>query len=532
MFFGNIAVVFIVYEYFKTTNIPLLSCYELIILHQTHVMLKDHILISEPNKRIASFFLIIVFIVCYVFFYVIHPLAPIDSDDWEFLSKFRLALPVVNAWNPTRVFPEMLQAFCGYIAAYVIYPISRNYYNSLIIVNAAVVSAAITVYAYYFKCLMEKRFNRTSLESILLTTLFLLLHFMALRVADSGNSHLFYCFDVTCYYFYLIPNLIISCLIMSLLCDNWLVNNDFSNIKKGFVWLVIYLMVCSNLFCSILLVAFVGLQALVKWPGSSRESIKLWLKKNWKSIAIVVFWLLINVFEVNGGRAKNLDSKSDLSLFSGLLQSVQHVADLQVNRIFLLILFLALVWEIGSIIKHRKINSLTLEMLLTFVCVLIYDILLCSKAGTIYWSMAHSMFPLFFCVLIFLFYKVNSLLDRWPFLTMALPFLILLVYSYTNRTPSTFLDVEERYFDNGKFDLKAFQDINNQIVSTVVEGCANGNDSVFIIVPEMNETNHNWPFIATPKKYENYVNTLHKHGLIQYKPQGRIIVSPDYSSER
>ena len=126
------------------------------------------------EKRIfpSSLFLILVFIACYVFFYVIHPLAPIDSDDWEFLSKFRLSLPLFNVWNPTRVFPEILQASCGYIAAYVIYHIINDYYNSLVVVNAVVVSAAITVYARFFKVLMEKRFNRTAQQSILLTTLF------------------------------------------------------------------------------------------------------------------------------------------------------------------------------------------------------------------------------------------------------------------------------------------------------------------------------------------------------------------------
>ena len=147
-------------------------------------MLKEESYTGVLNKRkyASLFFLMIVFIVFYVFFYIIHPLVPVDTDDWQFYSDFRLAIPVYHTWNPTRVFPEMFQAFCGYIAAYIIYPITKDYYNSLVIVNALAVSAAITVYAHYFKSLMERRFNRTWVESILLTTLFLLFHFWILNL--------------------------------------------------------------------------------------------------------------------------------------------------------------------------------------------------------------------------------------------------------------------------------------------------------------------------------------------------------------
>ncbi len=131
-------------------------------------------------------------------------------------------------------------------------------------------------------------------------------------------------------------------------------------------------------------------------------------------------------------------------------------------------------------------------------------------------------------MILFVFYVANSLLDKRPSIAAATPFLILLVFSYTNQGASTFLDVQERYFENGKYDLVAFENINKHIVSSIVEGSRNGSDSVLVSVPKINGTRLNWPFIASATKYDNYVNTLHKHGLIHHKPKGKIIiVDPD-----
>lgn len=494
-------------------------------------MLKEESYTGVLNKRkyASLFFLMMVFIVFYVFFYIIHPLVPVDTDDWQFYSDFRLAIPVYHTWNPTRVFPEMFQAFCGYIAAYIIYPITKDYYNSLVIVNALAVSAAITVYAHYFKNLMERRFNRTWVESILLTTLFLLFHFWILRVHESANPYLFYSDDVTCYYFYLIPNLTASCLVMSLLCNNWLDKNDFSYTKRGFIWLIIYLVLCSNVFCSVLFVSLVGVRVLMKCPFSSKGALMTWLKSNGKSIAIIVFWLFINAIESRGGRAYYLLSVCEHSWLSGIVQSVRHLGAIPMNRIFIFILLLAVVGELWMIIKNRKVKLLTVELFLMFICVLVYEIVLCAKAGTWYLTRADCMFPSFFYILIFLFYKANSLLDRWPRLMAAIPFIILFVYSDTNQTSSTFHDLQEDLLEAG-YTIDELKEKNKQVIESIVNGCANGNDSVFVMVPEIDRYMLNWPFM--PQMYEHYANALHKHGVIPYKPKGKFIVAPDEENDK
>ena len=472
-----------------------------------------------------------VFAFYFIFFYVIHPLVPIDFDDWHYLSETRLALPLPYSWNPTRILPELLEPFCGYIAAYIIYPITSNYYGALIGVNAFVVSVAITIYALLFTRLMVIRYHRSSGESILLTVVFLLLHFMALRVGESGNQHLFYCYDVCCYYFYLIPNLLSASLVMSLMRDNWLMNNDFSYIKKGFLWLVIYFVICSNLFCSILFVAFLGAEMLMKWPGYSKSALLDWLNDYKKIIVIITAWIFVNLIELLGGRANDLLSRNDVSFFSGFLDAFSLIMYIQINKCFMFVTAFVVLLHLFLSIKKRVVYTQTTVLFLTFIIVLVYVVCLCSKTGASYILAARCLFPLFVCVFLFLFYNINIALDKWPGLVMSLPFLIVLIYSFTNQSSSTFLDLEERYFDGGKYSIEEFKKINQNMIDSIVIGAQNGNDSVHVIVPKFDYP-YNWPFNANGNLYYFDINTLHKHGLISRKPKGRIVVSDELQQKK
>ncbi len=62
-----------------------------------------------------------------LFFTEAHPLVVYDGDDWSQISYRRAAIPQWGGWNPIKVFPETLLAMSGYMAAYVVRPLTQDY---------------------------------------------------------------------------------------------------------------------------------------------------------------------------------------------------------------------------------------------------------------------------------------------------------------------------------------------------------------------------------------------------------------------
>lgn len=54
-----------------------------------------------------------IFAFLFVFFARVHPLMLFDTDDWQYISYSRHAVPIWGDWNPTRVFPETVMPLAG-----------------------------------------------------------------------------------------------------------------------------------------------------------------------------------------------------------------------------------------------------------------------------------------------------------------------------------------------------------------------------------------------------------------------------------
>ena len=51
---------------------------------------------------------VIIFVFVVVFYTYFHPLYIFDTDDWTYIAANRVPLPSTDAWNPTRILPEVL----------------------------------------------------------------------------------------------------------------------------------------------------------------------------------------------------------------------------------------------------------------------------------------------------------------------------------------------------------------------------------------------------------------------------------------
>ena len=62
----------------------------------------------KKDKYMEALWCLAVFAFFYIWFSRIHPLVVYDGDDWSYIAFARRATPVWGAWNPAKVFPEVL----------------------------------------------------------------------------------------------------------------------------------------------------------------------------------------------------------------------------------------------------------------------------------------------------------------------------------------------------------------------------------------------------------------------------------------
>lgn len=464
----------------------------------------------KKEKICLCLLLFIAFCFCFCFFSRIHPLVVLDTDDWTYISEIRKAFPSPFAWNPTRILPETLMPLFSQIGVILFLPITNNYIFSLTIIHSIVVSTFIVIYLYCFIKLIKAKFNIGNFETICITILFFMLHFLILKNNITNNRYLFYAPDLTCYYFYIIPSLINLSLVMYFIADNTFDKKN-SKLKTSILILAVYLAIFSNLFQSIILATYIlGLLLLkfIKLDNKTKpKSIGAFIKNNILQIICLVLWLIAQIFEAKGGRANSLSSSQ--SFANNFLESFKQLMHmlLSLNRLFLLmfgILFIFLVVEI-IIKKYYKKDEFKI-LLISSILTTIYLMLLTSACGLEYISRSDAMYAILFYMLFVLCTSVILVMKRFKFTVYLIPLLLFILVFFINTSSKTF--AESNYFGMPYNDVVK---IDNILINQIKE-VADNNEKGIIYIPEFGEEG-NWPL---PKEGIIKVeNALYKHGIIK-----------------
>ena len=251
---------------------------------------------TDRSRRLDLLFCLAVFAALSVFFIVLHPIPIMDEDDVIYTVLSRRAIPIPGAWNPSRMMPELLSSLCGNLAGLCAALHLGRFISCQIAVLGLMLAALITVYIFSLKRLLEKRFCLSRFSSVCLALLFLLLHFLVFRSADSRNLYMFHTYDQCCVFFYTMSALLCCSLVL------WFMAEDEEPqltgkrpLRESMLVLVLYLAVFSNLFGSAVLAAYAFFRTL---RGFVREK-----KANPIWLAVVLGWILAAVLEATGGRA-------------------------------------------------------------------------------------------------------------------------------------------------------------------------------------------------------------------------------------
>lgn len=487
------------------------SCYFVTILTNT----------TDNNKLIETMkikilesnwtFYILLFLLFFVFFFQIHPLVPFNSDDWINMGMARRAYPSFAFWNPTKVFPECFEPFVASFAAFFVTPLIGDYLNAMTITNAAVVSLFIIIYLYSFQKLLEHKFTIRKLSVFSIVLLFAILHFVILKTEEANNEYLLYSHDCNCYYHYTIPNLLCASLVMWLMRCN--INTIRNRLSIGILCFVSYLALCSNLYSTIILTAYLGSVLLIDvFQANHKEPrwIVTFVKHHWYSLLIILLWFIVQLIEVNGRRATSY-GHLDQPLLQEVELTFNSFLSIRYNIKFILfILFITLGTICVYFVNEKKRLSLIGKTPFVFFCSLIisitYLILLSSRVSSRYILRGDVIFGYSFFLLLPIAFCICYLCEKIKYFKIAIPCFIVFALFELNSHNNVFKDIQFEYGLNAQSCLT----LDKYIINRVCEADAQSKDTVIIQVPKFNDDD-NWPLSIDLSK--SVGTTLYKHNI-------------------
>ena len=371
--------------------------------------------------------------------------------------------------------------------------------------NAIAITFFIILYFSAF-CKLFSKVLRTNYIIPTLLLILLIFHFSIFKVNDTNNKYLFGALNLTCIWYYLIPDLFNCFIILCLMQHNDQISNP---LVEGLFLLGTWLAVFSNLFSSIIIVSYAGvtlLFSIVYALHSGQLAIKI-LKEKINFIIILLFWIISLLYESNGQRA-NAFSTFNISESINCLQ--KYLTQFNKTTIFSLLIFIVLgcICFIFSKKKEedKKYISTIILLLLCLIVDLAFLVLLDARtnAGD-YLRRSEVIFgPCFFLFLI-AFISIAYVLNYYPKLFIPLPLLFFSLLCITLQGNHIFLET-----NISNINSKISAAISEAIVSQVVQADKNHLDSAKVFVPKY-KTANNWPL-------SNYMGhsiglTLYRHGI-------------------
>lgn len=462
-----------------------------------------------------------IFLSMLLFFLKIHPLIIYDADDWLYASYFRLPIPIWNDWNPSRVFPEIFMPLCSTLAVYLLMPLTHDYIWSLALMYGIIVSFFITLYVSAFALFLREKMKTSVSNSIIISMFFFIFHFLIFKTAESGNHHLFYANDVTCYFYYIIPTIlnVILVIILELYPDLMDVFSRKNGILKGVILFGVYMAIFSNMFCSVILAVWAGVEIInsgLELISCRQFRFRTILRNNIYKLMVVLSWLISIIYELSGGRAESL---AGISFAENVKYTIHNFINvlISVNKYVALLLICVIILYL-AIIRNKKQGRYILIALANAVIIGVFLILACAKSNAYYITRTEILLALCFWVFAAIGIMATALIDNRVIRSLS-PCILLLLCTIINSHGITFADA-----NCGEVDWKTCYDISSDFVEQIEVADDDNKMNIVLKVPQYDDS-QNWPLAIYGEDRICY--TLYKHGIVSHNLN--VIFEPDNS---
>lgn len=176
----------------------------------------DMLDIIKRHKLILFCTALLFMFVCY-YYAAINPVLLRWGDDFLHFGTFAAdPIPRIGRWNVTRLLPENLMPIMGYFSAFFIYPLAGDYLTAASIALAIVMGLFLSALLLSFYRLFISLYNdRTACTAV--SIMIMGLCFAMFKSNASNNVHLFYAFSYILVFFFVIPNILNSVIVLTLM---------------------------------------------------------------------------------------------------------------------------------------------------------------------------------------------------------------------------------------------------------------------------------------------------------------------------
>ena len=474
-------------------------------------------------------------VLIYVFFTVAHPIFPYDADDWAFLGIFRSPLPDMDRWNPSRILPEVSIPLAGHFAAYFVYPLHGDYLSSISIAIAIILCIfTVILFLSFYRLFLVLSGERSS--SILSAFFVLGLYFVLFKTQPTGNQFFLGAHNKNTYFYYVIPNVLNSILVCTLMRYSVLgVRISMNGLGKGtFIGLAIalYFAIFSMLFSILALAVYCFYEIILNIIRREK------FDKILPLVIIVAVILTYAGLEASGERAlSGTGGTTNYSVFSlefleQALEGFLVFAEF-LEEINFLVLFIALGGILAAfallIINRKKdmkspMVRIGLICLLCFVSLLPALLAISGRTAAWYMSLVQPTYCFFFYFMLFaglcMLYITTKIKSSALFLTFFLV-IFFLEAANSNKPFTSLSNYDQFYFGHTLNTPKKIELVNGWIEEIKAADRA-GVESVTLRVPESDTPI--WP-LHYEWTGESICDTLRAHNIITRRFD--VILMPD-----
>lgn len=466
----------------------------------------------DKDKIITAIFFISIFIILFVFYKVVCPIIPNDTDDWGIMSHFREPIPLWKDWNPSRVFPEIFLPLILYFTSYIVMPFNNDFIESLSFTMALVMGIIVTIYIFLFYLTIKKKFKLSNIESLLFAGFFFALHFIALNGSSTG--HLFISINLCNYFYYLVPSIMGAILVMYFIYND--IGSDYrikklnasKLIKFGILIVLIYLCIFSNVTNSILFVSYVGTKLIINYIKSKNKNLVKFIINNRFYCLILVAWIISLIYTANGGRVSSV--KQGITFSSQLKLVLDYFYTfvlLKIDRKFLILFVVSIISFIVVYFINKNTNkiedndkkykeTMIIAIFSTIITIAFLALILADSSEDYilrYIARGDVEINYFFYII---FAEITSLIyltKKCNKLYIILPLLLFILNIYA---VNYIITIYPKYaLNTNPYNIATVKKIDYYIIEQFKKADENGEDYLELHVPKYG-TSDNWPFAS------------------------------------
>lgn len=480
--------------------------------------------VFNKYKSLIVNFSLFVFVV--VFFTSVSPIFPCDGDDWYFTGAMRLPWPMWGVFNPSKVLPEILEPFGGYVAAFIVYPLTGDYFASIAFTQTIVISVFITLLFWMSFKYFNEKFSLSVSSALCIELIFFSFFFLIFKQKNQNSYYGFWSSDINCYFNYIIPG-VLNAVVMLFIAKSHNFAKFCDNGGDNRIWAIllicIYLALFSNIQSSIILSGYCFIRFVEIAVKSLKENKKIFkVKELWIYGTVELLWLISLIFESSGLRARGLTEGANGFFSMPVSEAVNQYKELlsyvgkYYFRLFLVFGLLAqfVLFIDGNI--RKKFGPSLIRLVILFVIVMLYLTLIHAKTGGSYGRRPDTMWPAIFLILLITSIFVVIVFTKLKSLEFCMIPMIFILFFVAFNLNGKFIQFE--------IDYDTAKKINDSIIEQVISADKTGQSKAVVRVPQ-GDANTNWPY---PYNMADWLqNTLYSHNIISNR--FRIEFKPDPS---